>query len=128
MVFTQRRNKKGRPIGKPTLAGYTIDFSTAMNQGTISDSRNYVVATFVLKKQGKRNKVEVAQPIGFSVTNVTSQSVTLSLAGKQKFPKGGQITVMASPPSGVENTSDVFMAANGIFTISPGGGAINFNG
>jgi hypothetical protein len=128
VVFTQRRNKKGRPIGKPTLAGYTIDFSTAMNQGTISARGNYVVEMFVLKKQGKGRKVEVAQPIGFSVTNVTSQSVTLSLSGKQKFPKGGQITVIASPPSGVENTSDVFMAANGIFTISPGGGAINFNG
>jgi len=59
------------------------------------------------------------------VTTVTSDSVTLTLAGKQKFPKGGQVTVIASPPSGVENTSGVFLAANGIFTISPGGRVIS---
>jgi hypothetical protein len=39
-----------------------------------------------------------------------------------------QRPVIAAAPSGVENTSDVLMAANGILTISPGGGAINFNG
>ncbi len=35
VVFNRKRNKKGHPIGKPTLAGYTIDFSTAMNPETI---------------------------------------------------------------------------------------------
>jgi len=127
VVFNQKRNKKGKPIGKPTLAGYTIDFSTAMNQGTIGAPANYVVDIFVLvlQKQGKKKKkVPVPRPIGFTVTNVTSNSVTLKLAGKQKFPKGGQIIVNASPPSGVENTSGVFLAANGTLTISPGGKAI----
>ena len=95
-----------------------------MNPETIGAPGNYVVEKFVLQKQGKRKKVEVAQPIGFSVTDVTSQSVFLQLAGKQKFPKGGQIKVIATPPSGVEDTSGVFLAANGVFTISPGGGAI----
>jgi hypothetical protein len=124
VVVSQKLSKKGKPIGKPTLAGFTIDFSTAMNQGTIGAPGNYDVAMFVLKKQGKRSKVQVAQPIGFSVANVTSQSVFLKLAGKQKLPKGGQITVIGSPPSGVENTSGIFLAANGVFTISPGGKGI----
>ena len=124
VVFNQKRNKKGKPIGKPTLAGFTIDFSTAMKQGTIGAPGNYVVEMVVLKKQAKRKRVEVAQPIGFSVTNVTTQSVSLTLAGKQKFPKGGKLTVIASPPGGVESTSGVFLAANGVFTILPGGNAI----
>jgi len=125
VAFNQKRNKKGNPIGRPTLAGYTFDFSTAMNQASIGAPANYVVDMLVLKKQGKHKKVLVPQPIGFTVTNVTSTSVTLTLAGKQKFPKGGQITVIASPPGGVENTSGVFLAPNAILTISPGGKAIS---
>jgi streptogramin lyase len=123
-IFTQKRNKKGKPIGKPTLGGYTIDFSTAMNQATIGAPGNYVVEMLNLKKQGKRKKVEVAQPIRFSVTKVTSQSVTLQVAAKQNFPRGGQITVIASPASGVENTAGVFMAVNAVLTISPRGTGI----
>jgi hypothetical protein len=128
VLFNQKRNKRGKPIGKPTLAGFTIDFSTTMNQGTIGDPGNYAVEMFVLKKHGKRKRVQVAQPIGFSVTNVTSQSVSLELAGKQKLPKGGQITVSASPPRGVENTAGVFLAANGVITIYPGGKGITLVG
>jgi hypothetical protein len=61
------------------------------------------------------------------VTNVTSQSVSLELAGKQQFPKGGQITISGSPPGGVESAAGVFLAANGVFTISPGGNAISLS-
>src|SRR5262249_52891764 len=55
VVFSQKRKKNGKPIGKPTLAGFRIDFSTAMNQGTIGAAGNYAVEMFVLKK-GRRNK------------------------------------------------------------------------
>ena len=111
--------KKGKPVGKKTLAGYTIDYSTTMNQGSIGNSGNYKVDIFVTKKQGKK-KVKVPKPIGFSVTSVTSDSVTLKLTGKQTFPIGGQITVIGSP-GGVENTADVPLATNEVFTISNGG-------
>jgi hypothetical protein len=57
---------------------------------------------------------------------VTSNSITLTLAGKQTFPKGGQITVMAASPGGVDNTSHVFLAQNGVLAISPTGKRITF--
>jgi hypothetical protein len=118
--FNQKKNRKGKPVGKTTLAGYTIDYSTAMNQATTGNPANYQVDLFVVKKV-KRKKVTTLQPIGFSVTGVTSTSVTLSLAGRQKFPKGGQITVIASA---IDDASGIFLAGNGVFTISPGGTAI----
>ena len=135
VVITQKLNKKGKKVGKPTISGYTITFSTLMDQTALSTRTNYVVDVKSIKTQlvtkGKkkvRTKVTVLTPIGFNVSNVTSNSVamsssvTLSLAGKQTFPKGGQITVIAS---GVDSTSHVFMAANGVLTISPNGKTIS---
>jgi streptogramin lyase len=128
VVLNQKFNKKHKPVGKPTLSGYTITFSTAMNQTALADSGNYQVALKVIKnervKVGKKTvtkKVTVLNPIGFSVTQVTADSVTLTLAGKQTFPKGGQITIIAAAPGGVDNTSDVFLAQNGVLAISPKG-------
>jgi trimeric autotransporter adhesin len=124
VVINQKFNKKHKPIGKATLSGYTITFSTAMDQTALANHANYQVALKVIKKVkvGKKKVPKtLLQAIGFSVSQVTSNSVTLKLAGNQKFPKGGQITVIATPPGGVDNTSDVFLAHNGVLAISPAG-------
>ena len=124
VVINQKFNKKHKPIGKATLSGYTITFSTAMDQTALANHANYQVALKVIKKVkvGKKKVSQtVLQQIGFSVSQVTSNSVTLKLAGNQKFPKGGQITVIAAPPGGVDNTSSVFLAHNGVLAISPAG-------
>jgi hypothetical protein len=133
VVLNQKFNKKHKPIGKATLSGYTINFSTTMDQTALANHANYQVALKVIKnekvKVGKKTvtkKVTVLQPIGFSVAKVTASSVTLALAGKQKFPKGGQITIVAAAPGGVDNTSQVFLAQNGILAISPNGTRITF--
>jgi hypothetical protein len=114
-----------------TLSGYTITFSTAMDQSSLANPGNYQVAQKVIKNQkvkvGRRivtRKVTMLKPIGFSVAQVTSNSVTLKLAGLQKFPKGGQLTVIAAPPGGVDDLSHVFLAHNGILSISPTGKGI----
>jgi hypothetical protein len=40
---------------------------------------------------------------------------------KQKFAKGGRVTVFAAAPSGVSSAADVLLNAgvNGVFTILP---------
>ncbi len=133
VVLNQKLNKKHKPVGKPTLAGYTITFSTAMNQSALANPGNYQVALKVPKtervKVGRKTvtkKVTVLKPIGFSVTKLTANSVTLSLAGKQTFPNGGQITIIAAPPGGVDSTSDVFLAQNGVLAIGKNGKTISF--
>ena len=129
VVLTQKVNKKGRKIGKPTLSGYTITFSTAMDQAALTNAGSYQVEALVkiktvVTKVGKtkhKTKVPVYRQIGFAVTNVTSNSVTLKLAGKQTFPKGGQLTLFAAS---LDNTSQVFMAQNAVLLISAKGKSI----
>jgi hypothetical protein len=116
--YTQKL-RQGKAVGKETLARYTINFSAAMNLGSIGNPGNYLVDIFVAKKQGKK-RVRVPKPIGFTVTDVTSYSVTLKLAGKQTFPNGGEITVIGSA-GGVKNASGVPLATNEVFTISKHG-------
>jgi hypothetical protein len=128
VVLSRKFNKKHKQVGKPILSGYTITFSTDMDQTSLANSANYQVAfNLIMKRRVKvgnktvSKKVTLLVPIAFSVSNVTTNSVTLTLAGKQKFPKGGQIKVIAAPPGGIDNTSHVFLDHNGILSISPNG-------
>ena len=129
VVITQKHNNKGKKIGKPILSGYTITFSTAMDQTALGSHASYEmdvksIKTKVITMGHKkiRTKVTVLSPIAFSVSKVTSNSVTLSLAGKQTFPKGGEIKVFHN---GVDDTSGVFLAQDAILTISPKGKSIS---
>ena len=115
--YTQKM-KKGKKVGKPTFAGYTIDYSTTMNQGSIDNHSNYVMDMWVAKKGKKKTKV--LAPVKFNVSSVTSNSVTLTFIGKQTFPNGGELTVIGKP-GGVESAADVPLATNEIFTISKNG-------
>ncbi len=129
-VITQKRKANGKPIGKPALTGYTIVFSTAMDQSALMNHNSFEVDLLskiktVVTKVGRKKvstKVPVYKPLGFSVSNVTSNSVTVTLAGKQTFPKGGKITVFAAA---VDDTSNVFLAQNGVWSIGAGGKRIS---
>jgi hypothetical protein len=105
------RHKKGKPVGKPVLAGFALDYSTAMNPATAGLPANYQV-TFaatqrVKRKQIPANESVVVQPTYDASTNV----VTLKIVGKApSFAKGGQINIIATPPSGVSSAVGVFLA------------------
>ena len=120
VAFTHKM-KKGKPVGKPIFAGYTIDFSEAMDQTSLANGGNYQLGIFVVKIV-KRKKMTVLKPIGFTVTGVTSNSVTLKPRGNQTFPKGGQLTVLAG---GALSAAEVPLAAGGAFNISKGGKGIS---
>jgi hypothetical protein len=130
VVFNQKINKKThKPSGPKTLAGYTITFDSAMDQTALGNGANYEVDNEVIKtekvKVGKKTvtkKVPTFPSIGFRVSQVTSDSVTLTLSGKPTFPKGGQLTVKAA---GLDNIYGAFMTANQVFTISKGGKQIS---
>jgi streptogramin lyase len=120
VVTTQKRNKKGKPVGKPVFTGFAFEYSTSMSQSA-AVAANYVVDTFVTKRV-KRKTVTVLRPINFTASyNAATNTVSLTIRGKQKFPKGGQITVIGLPPSGVRDTSGEFLdgGSNAVFTISP---------
>jgi virginiamycin B lyase len=126
VVFTQKVNKKThKPTGPKTLSGYTITFDMAMDQTALRNSANYFIGSAVVKKvkvHGKKITETTYTPVRFSVSAVTSNSVTLKLAGKPPFKKGGQLKVFAA---GLDDASGVFLAANGVFTLSKGGKQIS---
>jgi virginiamycin B lyase len=125
-VFIQKVNKKGKKTGKPVLSGYMISFSTAMNQGTLGNSGNYVMDTVVnVKKTKKKPASTKLAPVGFSVTSVTSNSVILKPAGNPFSKKAGGITVNAS--SGLESAAGAFLATNVVYNIAKGGKSIRFS-
>jgi hypothetical protein len=125
-VFTQKKNKKGKPVGKKILSGYLITFSTAMNQGTLGSSGNYVMDTVVsAKKTKKKPSTTKVTPVRFSVTSVTSNSVTLTPAGTPFSKKAGGISISA--PSGVESAAGAFLGSTVIYNIAKGGKSITFS-
>jgi hypothetical protein len=127
-VFIQKTKKQGKKIvkvGKPVLSGYMITFSAAMNSATLESSANYVMETLVqVKKTRKKPASTKLTPVGFSVTGMTSNSVTLKPAGTPFAKKAGMIVVNAS--SGVESAAGVFLASPSvILPISKGGKSIS---
>ena len=136
LAFATNEPAGNAPVGNYTITpsgltstNYMITFDTAMNPSDLGNGGNYIIGSEVIKtvkvKVGKRTtkqKMISFTPLPFSVSAVTSNSVTLTLAGKPKFSKGGQLTVVAA---GLESSAGAFLAANGVFTISKGGKQIS---
>jgi len=113
VVTTQKTNKKGKPVGKPVFVGFALDYSTAMDRSTAGLGANYEVDWSVNKRLKRKVKVTAAY-------NQSTNSVTLMVKGKTTFAKGGQITVLTSPPNGVSSTAGVLLdSSDTVFTILP---------
>ncbi len=105
-TFVRKTNKKGKPVGKPILAGFTFEFSDALNLSSATKSVNYQVDTITVKRVKKKTQ-RVLHPITrFSVSySAADDSVILTFAGKQTFPTRGQITVVSGPSAGVTGSA-----------------------
>jgi hypothetical protein len=126
-LFTRKLNKKHKPVGKPVLAGFSIDFSAAMDPATAGNAANYQV-DWISTKHVKRKQVQVLHPVPIRVVyDAMDQSASLLLSGKQAFAQGGRITVISTPPGGVSSAAGVLLDGNdegqpgdnGTFTILP---------
>jgi hypothetical protein len=120
ILAARKTNKKGKPVGKPVFVGFALDFSAAMNPTTAGLAANYQVDSAVTKRVNRKN-VTLLQPVNFTVAyNPSTHVVALTMQGKPKFTKGGQIRVIATPPNGVSSASGVALGANDtVFTILP---------
>ena len=51
----RKTNKKGKPVGKPMIVGFALEYSTAMNPATAGLATNYQVdATAKSASSGRR--------------------------------------------------------------------------
>ncbi len=125
VLVTRKLNKKHKPVGKPVFSGFEFQFSETMNPATAGNAGNYEV-DWLSTKRVKRKTVQIFHPLAVSVQyNVATNSVSVLLSSKQKFAKGGQITVIAAPPGGVSSAAGVALDGNdegvagddGVFTI-----------
>jgi hypothetical protein len=119
-IITRRTNKKGKPVGKAVLVGFTLDYSAAMNPATAGSTANYQI-TATTTKHVKKKTVVVHTPVALTAAyDPTTNSVRLTIQGKPKFASGGQITVINAPPNGVSSAAGALLDASDTeFTISP---------
>jgi hypothetical protein len=106
-VFTRKFNKKGKPTGKPVFAGFTVEYSAAMNSATAGAASTYDVLAASVKKVKKKN-VTTYKPVSFTVSySPATNSVTLNLTSTKPFAKGGEITI-----SGVTSQAGVALTTS----------------
>jgi hypothetical protein len=115
VVYTQKRYKKGKPVGKPIFSGFAIQYNTAMNSRAAGLADNYHVFSAVVKK-GKKKTSTTFKPVSFSVTySPTTDSVTLNVKNATPFAKGGELTI-----SGVTSEAGVLLnSSDTVLSILP---------
>jgi hypothetical protein len=120
-VFRRRLNKHGKPVGKPVLTGFTLDFNTPLAAAAATDPGNYRLnAVTIRRMKGKIQRV--AHPVSGFVVSYTAadESVTLELTGNRTFAKGGELAVLP----GVADGSGSALGGVTLFSIAPGGKTI----
>jgi hypothetical protein len=126
-LFSRKLNKHHKPVGKPILTGFEIEFSTAMNPASVGNAGNYQVDWISTKRAQKKPK-HVLHPVPIRAQyNAAGDSVNLLLEGTQAFKDGGQITVVGAAPGGVSSALGVLLDGNnegtsgdiGVFSILP---------
>jgi hypothetical protein len=116
VLHTQKKNKRGKPVGKSALTGFQLSFNTTMNVATVMNQSNYSLGKWHTKRV-KRKTISVLQPLAFTVIyHPSMNSVELLLGGKQTFPQGGQITLIGTPPSGISDSAGGFLDGTGTGT------------
>jgi hypothetical protein len=120
-IFQQKHNKKGKPVGKPVLSGFTLDFGVALSQAAANNSDNYQIDTITIKKV-KRKPVQVLTPIkNFTVSYLpASDAFQITFGSNETFSTGGQITI----ESGLTTATGGTLSGSAVFTISKGGKSV----
>jgi hypothetical protein len=117
----KRALKKGKPVGKAVLAGFTLRFNLPLDAAATRPG-NYQLDA-VKTTRIKNKLVRVLRPItNFTVTySPAADSVMLNLAGSATFPSGGQLTILP----GVTGATGGVLTGTTVFAIAPGGKSIS---
>jgi hypothetical protein len=116
-----RHNRRGRPIGKPVVS-FVFQFSTAMDVGTTDNPNNYQVDSASTERVKKKRAI-VLHPVAVQAVTydpLRNSVLVMTSAAQKTFAKGGQLTIIAAPPSGVSSAANGVLAAPTVFTIRAG--------
>ena len=102
-VLTTGRGKRTK------LIGFLLNFSTALNASNAQNASNYSIVATIKKGHNLAARTIKFRPI----YNAATHSVSLVLSVTQAFAQGGKITVVAAPPSGIDDVSGVFLDGDG---------------
>ena len=96
-----------------------------MNTANAENPANYQLTATTIKKV-KKKTITGHTPVALTAAyNAATNSVMLTIQGKQAFTKGGEITVIYSPPNGVSSTGGVPLeSSDAEFLISTKGTGI----
>ncbi len=118
-LFLRKTNKKGRPVGKPVLAGFEFTFSNPLNPASATNSANYQV-DLVTEKRVKKKAQRILKPITTLNVSYSNDAVTIGLGRRETFKTGGQVTIL----NNLAGASGAALAGTTVFTISKGGKSI----
>jgi hypothetical protein len=120
-LFKRKANKKGEPVGKAVLTGFSFRFDEALDASIAENPANYQVDTFITTKVKNKRK-RVLHPItNFTVSyNSTTEISKITFTGKETFPNGGKIALL----NGVTAGTDAALAGTTAFKITDGGKSI----
>ncbi|MBW4048942.1 MAG: hypothetical protein HIU89_13745 [Proteobacteria bacterium] len=119
-VFRRKLNRRGKPVGRPVLTGFTMQFSASIGASSAMTTSNYVLDT-VTSKRTKRGVSRILHPVnGFSVTyEPASDSATIDVVRPNAFRTGGQLTVLPGVDGGGLVGTTVFSIARGGRSLGP---------
>ncbi len=120
IVTIQKKNAKGKAVGKLAFGGFYLKFSEPMNPATAGRGVGYRVLSRVVKK-GKKSTLTTLNPVASSVSYSQSNDTTMiSVSSSKPFAKGGEIVI-----SGVTSASGATLSASdATLTIFPNARAI----
>jgi hypothetical protein len=100
-------------------------FSSPLDARSAANPAYYQMDDVTTKKVKKKVQHTLHPLSGFTVSySPGTDSVTLTFAGSQTFPTGGQITVVSGPSGGVAGPSGSALAGTTVFSIAPKGRTI----
>jgi hypothetical protein len=116
VISAQDRNSKGK-----RALSLGLKFSTAMDPLSVTNTNNYQL-DWVSRRRVNRKLETLLHPVAIkSATYKASIDAVVLLTGAtmSTFAKGGQLTVINSPPGGVDSTAGAFLGGTTVLTISP---------
>ncbi len=117
-IFRRKTNKKGKPVGKAVLQGFTLEFSRPMGSGA-GDAADYSLGMVVSK--ARKKKPARMSPVGITVAYTpSSDAVTVNIAGNQTFANGGLLVVSDA----VSSSDGAPLSGSKSFSIGKGGKTI----